>query len=544
MKKHIINLSQKILVGLLIVALVASLATPAAAQDGMTIDTRTLAMVNKPGVILLQTTWTADLTFYEFAFTSGFEQDLIDTVEYLVQSGSIPDTEEAVFSAMVQLLADNMANYVFYTGNISQEQTSTAAVGTGFIVTPDGYVVTNAHVVETNEDQLYMNFAMSSLENYAVEGTNSFVSEMRTFGYQMPQNEIDAIMYAFYNLLSNSIEVNNLQTYFTAFLGNVTPGSDVSTKGIALDLRKMGASIPGKDIAILKMDKTDLPTVALGDDSVIRTGDSVYAMGYPAAATLNQTLNITQAVQEPTLTSGIVSARKEMAGGWNVFQIDAAIHGGNSGGPLFNTAGEVIGVNTFGMLDPNTGAPLDGMNFSVPISIAVQFLNEINVTPTESSFTKKFKEALSLYQGENYNESLEILRGLNETNPGYPVVAELLAEARNLADSQAKSDTTVDAQALEEKEESANKGGSGLKSILYLLAGLVFIGMLATIVFLLKGNKKASSHTQSVEEEPKLSKTEELVEHKHAAISKTCSNCGAEIADGAKFCNECGARTD
>ena len=559
MKAFFIRHLRKAIITVLFVVLMAAMVQPVAAQDNITIDTRTLAMVNKPGVVLVQTTWTADLTFYEFAFTNGFEQDLVDTVYYLVETGSIDNTEEAMFSAMIQLMADNMIDYVFSTGNVYQEQTSTAAVGTGFIVTPDGYMVTNAHVVDTNEDQLYMNFAMSSLENYAVESTNEFISEMRTLGYQMTQDEIDAILNAFYQLLSYNIEISNLQTSYTAFLGNVTPGADVSTKGIALDLRKIGAPTPGKDVAILKLDKTNLPTVTLGDDSATRTGDTVYAMGYPAAATFNEALNITQAVQEPTLTSGIVSARKEMAGGWSILQIDAAIHGGNSGGPLFNTAGEVIGVNTFGMLDYNTGAPLDGMNFSVPISIATQFLNEINVTPAESEFTKQFKEAVSLVQSQRYHEALEILRGLNETNPGYPVVAELLAESRNLADSQPKPDPIADAGSLGEAEQlavpalapptQAKTGNNILKYIGFGAAGLLFIGLLAVIFLLMNRNKKVVSAaaaqtggqggTQTV---PEPAPAPAIPEKPAPSNTATCSSCGALLASSAKFCNECGAK--
>ena len=95
------------------------------------------------------------------------------------------------------------------------------------------------------------------------------------------------------------------------------------------------------------MEGTNLPTVKLGDDTKLKTGDRVYAMGYPAVATVTDVLNIAQAIQEPTLTQGIISARKEMAGGWSILQTDASIHGGNSGGPLFNDDGEVIEVNTF-----------------------------------------------------------------------------------------------------------------------------------------------------------------------------------------------------
>lgn len=244
----------------------------------------------------------------------------------------------------------------------------------------------------------------------------------------MSQEEWDGLAGAFYSLMAQSMDINNLQTSYSCYLGNVTPGSDVSAKGVRLDLRKIGESIPGKDVAVLKLDKTNLPTVTLGDDTQLRTGDRVYAMGYPAVATLSEALNVAQAIQEPTLTQGIISAKKEMAGGWSILQTDAAIHGGNSGGPLFNEAGEVIGINTFGMIDSSSGSMVAGMNFAVPISVAMQFLNETNVTPTESQFTKQLKEAKALYDSKKYNEALNVLRTLSETNPGYPVVADLLAQ--------------------------------------------------------------------------------------------------------------------
>ena len=156
-------------------------------------------------------------------------------------------------------------------------------------------------------------------------------------------------------------------------------------------------------------------------------------MGYPAVATVTDVLNIAQAIQEPTLTQGIISARKEMAGGWSILQTDASIHGGNSGGPLFNDDGEVIGVNTFGMLDADSGAAISGVNFAIPISIAKQFLSEINVEPAESTFTKNFNTALSAYNSGDYHTALDLLRGINETNR-FSGCSGMVAEARQAAD--------------------------------------------------------------------------------------------------------------
>lgn len=546
MKKHALKL-----LSILMLLLVFIFPQSAMAKSPLTnapLDTRTLAMINKPGVVLVQTVWTADLTLYEFSFDDQLEKDLTKTVSNMIKKGQIPNTDQAVYSTMVQLIIEHMHEYAFATGNVYNEQVSTAGVGTGFIVTPDGYLITNAHVVTADEKQLYLNFAMTSLQNYAIEGTNSFVSEMRRSGYEMSQEEKDGLMNAFFNLIAAYIEIDNLQTSYKAFLGNVTPGSDVSAKGIGLDLRKMGEPIPGKDVAVLKLDKTNLPTVTLGDDSKLRTGDKVYAMGYPAVATLNDALNVSKAIQEPTLTSGIISARKEMAGGWNILQTDAAIHGGNSGGPLFNEAGEVIGINTFGMLDPSNGAQVAGMNFAVPISVATQFLHEINVTPTESQFTTQYKQAISLLQEKKYNDALEILRGLNETNPGYPVVAELLAEARTLADQQPKEepkpeteaavDTTAEPVIQPKNDSKPSSYPFGLDSEDILIIAAIAVGVIVVVVVVvvvLTSRKKKQNQNL-----PPTGYVPTNVPNNLTTNTKNCPSCGKSLPIDAKFCNFCG----
>lgn len=541
-------MKKRITATLLILMMLLAILLPGTALAAV-MDTRTLATVNKPGVVLVQTLWTADVTWYEFAFDDSMEDDLIDEVARMIEDGEIGSSDQEIYQAMIALMIQNMYYYAFSTGNAQTEQMSTAAVGTGFIVTPDGYLVTNAHVVETDEEELNVQFAMSSLEQYAVEAADLFEEEMRRSGYQMSQTEWDGIANEYYYLLAQSMEVENLQTSYQCFIGNVAPGSDVSAKGKGLDLRKIGESIPGKDVAILKADGGNFPTVTLGDDAKLRTGDRVYAMGYPAVATLSDTLNVAQAIQEPTLTQGIISARKEMAGGWSILQTDAAIHGGNSGGPLFNESGEVIGINTFGMLDQSSGAQVAGMNFAVPISIAKQFLHEMNVTPMESSFTTKFKDALAAYNGGDYTTALELLRGINETNPGFPVVQELLAEAREAADANPQPVTAGPAAEVAAPDAPAKKEG-GLPLIAGILIGVLLLALVAAILLLVvKGKKKAkASQTAPLPYQqpfPMQSFSQPLgAAPSPPAIPQVnihCANCGAGLQANAKFCNECGA---
>ncbi|MDR3084677.1 MAG: trypsin-like peptidase domain-containing protein, partial [Christensenellaceae bacterium] len=408
------------------------------------------------------------------------------------------------------------------------------------------------------EEELNMNFARTALVEYATEAANSFMQEMRRSGYEMTQEEWDGFANATYRLLAQSMEIHNLQTNYRCYIGNVTPGSDVSAKAKGLDLRKMGEPIPGKDVAVLKLDGGNFPTVTLGDDSKLKTGDKVYAMGYPAVATLSGALNVAQAIQEPTLTQGIISARKEMAGGWNILQTDAAIHGGNSGGPLFNEAGEVIGINTFGMIDGDSGAQVAGMNFAVPISIAEQFLREMNVTPSESRFTASFKTALEAFNNKDYATALDLLRGINETNPGFPVVQELLAEAREASDANPQQSPSggsgSDGPEATEKTTQANKTASGLggnlNTILLVGLGVLVLALGAIVTILLLRRKAPAASPQyaasaSASQQPNWPPQQPATLSGPASAGSThCASCGATLAPGAKFCPECGAQAE
>lgn len=135
--------------------------------------------------------------------------------------------------------------------------------------------------------------------------------------------------------------------------------------GSRLDAEIIGRD-PKTDIAVLKVDPTKhkLRAVPFGDSNVMRVGDWVLAIGNPFGL-------------GGTVTTGIVSAigRDIQSGPYdNFIQTDAAINRGNSGGPLFNMDGEVIGINT-AIISPSGGSI--GIGFSIPSELATNVIEQL-----------------------------------------------------------------------------------------------------------------------------------------------------------------------
>ncbi|HEY7902346.1 MAG TPA: DegQ family serine endoprotease [Casimicrobiaceae bacterium] len=118
------------------------------------------------------------------------------------------------------------------------------------------------------------------------------------------------------------------------------------------------------DVAVLKVDARDLPTVAIGDPNKARVGEWVVAIGAPFGL-------------ENTVTSGIISAKSRSLPGDSIvpfIQTDAAVNPGNSGGPLFDLKGEVIGINS--QIYSRSGG-YQGLAFAIPIDVAMNVEQQI-----------------------------------------------------------------------------------------------------------------------------------------------------------------------
>ena len=124
-----------------------------------------------------------------------------------------------------------------------------------------------------------------------------------------------------------------------------------------------------KDLAVIKIDASGLPAAEFGDSDALSVGDPVYAIGNPLGVELRG-----------TLTDGIVSAinRDVDVDGvtMTLIQTNAALNNGNSGGPLINVYGQVVGINTMKMGSSSTTS-VEGLGFAIPISSTAYMINDL-----------------------------------------------------------------------------------------------------------------------------------------------------------------------
>ena len=203
-----------------------------------------------------------------------------------------------------EVYAQNVNSTVGITTSITTNywgyQTTSAASGSGFILTEDGYILTNYHVIEG----------------------------------------------------SNSVQVT---TYDNTAYSAAIVGYDESN-----------------DIAVLKIDATGLTPVVLGDSDELYVGDEVMAIGNPLGElTFSLTVGYVSALdREVTLSSGTTM---------DLIQTDAAINSGNSGGALFNSYGEVVGITNakYSSSSSSSTASIDNIGFAIPINHVKNIITSI-----------------------------------------------------------------------------------------------------------------------------------------------------------------------
>lgn len=381
-----------------------------------------IAEKNKPATVMIQATFKGTVSAIEPTIDVPAVQTLAQEIRTQLEAEG-RFTNDLFWNTYLLTYCKDIEKYMMKGTKTVTKKLNTTMMGSGFIVTPDGYIITNAHVVDENDETTKQNFAQQAFEELLKDDAASIE---KTMGRKLTGEEAKALTGANSWYFSQTIKVGEIEKEFTVVFGVTGPKGKIIPKVIPAKVIIKGSAIPGKDVAILKLAGNHIyPTLRLGDDREMRVGDQVYVLGYPGVATFHPLLS-DETVSEASLTRGLVSAKKNMKDGWEVLQIDAAVTHGNSGGPVMNEYGEVIGLATFGSIDFQRQSEVQGMNFIVPSTIVKEFIRKAKVKPAMSDISLTYEEGLDFFHASRYVKALEKFDDVKAMNKSFPFVDQMI----------------------------------------------------------------------------------------------------------------------
>lgn len=471
-----------------------------------------------------------------------------DVVWAEVADGTVDSTMEAVSFRMMSIISA-LPESLFYSVNPDRE--SKVAVnwnGSGFIVDENGYVVTNAHVAAPTDEEISTTLTAQILADFVAADVAVMVDDLLAVGVQLTAEDRSTLSDVYTGWLSKRTKLSAIDEKYSILMGANIAGVATVPIAVPATVVAAGEPTPGKDVAILKIDQKNLPTLPLGADASMQPGDQLHVIGYPGSAEVSR-----ESLTESTITSGTMGARKKMEGGFEVIQTDAVVNPGNSGGPALNTQGEVIGIATFGTVDPSTGART-GTNFLIPTSVIQEFIRQAGAQPGEGSFTRLYNTALDYEAGSHFSAALEAFKALDTMAPGHPYVQRRLAAAQSAIS--AGRDVPLPAPSSFPGSPIALVAGGAILLLLVVTglllmrrrnAGLQLMAPMAVIGQAARGLAAAGmpqprtlAAGQAGEVAiPALEETVEPVERNDKHAGHFCSNCGTHLAKEL-FCPTCG----
>ncbi len=380
--------------------------------------------------------------------------------------------------AVVRIISGHTGSW---TWDNRQWQTQSISSGSGFIISQDGYILTNAHVVssikdgdETAKQELLGQLAVQALRAAGKPVTRENVGQAVRYivntGAQLAQ--FQRINYVF-------LQSGNRFPYEIKSYGAPTgEGKDLSN---------------GKDVSVIKIEIKNAPTLRIGNSDKVQVGDRIYVMGYPGAA--DSAALDAKSQLEPTTNDGSISAKKTSADGAPILQTNANTTHGNSGGPAINDKGEVIGLLTFRGNTVND-QEVQGFNFLVPTNTALEFVRQAGTANTVSPIDTKWREGLEHFWNQEYTSAREKFGEITALFPNHSEAQKLITESQeHIA-----------------KGEDRSSSALGAFVVLVVLGGgfLVVVGGAVLAVVLVKRKKTAPARPAAFPGQPGASAQAQL----------------------------------
>jgi serine protease Do len=368
---------------------------------------------------------------------------------------------------------------------------------TGFVVNPDGWVATAGHCVDPQSAKELI------LKNAVSDYMDQFPDS--------PEGRSPAAALAWLrkNARVEGTSDQGLDIRFTLAYGTGTKLAAKLPTNV-VDFRPLDKG----DVALLKVEKHNLPSSELATDADVSIGTSILAVGFPQS-----TIRVTGPSLDPTNKSGKVS-KKSIVQGSPVYEIDAAVSEGMSGGPTVDLGGKVIGVNSFGPAGES-----QAFNFVAPADSLATMLARNGVKAMLGPADVSYRRGLDRYYGGHYTDAVKDFDQTLALSPDYPAVLDLKTSAVNLR--QQHGDVSV--------FRSSNL-------LRYLISGALLVlavGGWMTFTVLRSRRRDVAAEEETSQVKPiRIVRAQQLT----PSEPRYCANCGAEHHHAEKFCPNCGKK--
>lgn len=430
---------------------------------------------SKPATVFIQSNYTVTTSLAQ----PKIDQDAIDRVLIpRIYSGEITSEAQAQQAAYA-LFFSNPDVYV-KVGQVASDTWDYWATGSGFYVTEDGYIVTAAHVVSASKTEI---------RDSVVAGTKSptFISDFKNQlkkdypDYALSDAEVTTYLDFWQRWVARYLAVDKIDAkYYIGTGASVQAGDNIQTTGARASVVSIDPTTGGHDIAILKAQVSGVPALPI-ESTDPNLGDATYAMGYPRTAYLEETVPTNQSVPIVVTVGKVqhMNSLSNSSGSWKVYGTDAQFTHGDSGGPVVDAKGNVIGVISY-IIPDASGNQLPGQGYFEPASFIREDLAKANVTipadPKHLNITATYYKALAKGDNARYRDELNLLLSIQTRSTTDAYVSDDINRVRN--DIVAGNDKTP----MDVSSYVLPTAGSG--------AGVIVLALLSWIVLALTVGRK------------------------------------------------------
>ncbi|MBI2356886.1 trypsin-like peptidase domain-containing protein [Candidatus Dojkabacteria bacterium] len=381
--------------------------------------------------------------------------------------------------------------------------------GTGFFISSDGYLITNGHVASPHSIDAVVSSLVSGGDITFWTDLSYDIAELlyKERGINLASLSNTDILLV---VLSTFMELNNqggltLTPTYNNFIENTEPfvidprTFDPSNATALTEAKTITAQVDSQfeaqynyakgdksgiktpDLAILKIDDNSkqFPSLRLSSAELITSGMPIHVLGFPGI--VNQdSIFASSASQIPTITNGTIGAVKpNSTGAFKLIQIDASISGGNSGGPIVNSEGEVVGVATYGISD---GSSSGDYNIGVSAEEITKLLASNSVKINEGKVTEYLNDGVENFEKEYYKFAIKDFKKVIELYPdSESILNPLIAiSEKKIADGDDKT-PFIDTRVI---ERGLAKVGIKVSGNTVLVGVVSAIGLVISLLFL------------------------------------------------------------